>query len=137
MKLLRANMTTKDVSTEDLPAEWQIVGGRGLSARILNKEVPPDTDPLGPAAKLVLAGGPLAGTLAPSFGRASVGGKSPLTMGIKEANAGGPAMQQLDKLGYRAIVVEGAPDDGHLQVLNIDKDGAALADGSEYAGMKN
>ncbi|MEE8399553.1 MAG: aldehyde ferredoxin oxidoreductase N-terminal domain-containing protein [Desulfobacterales bacterium] len=137
MKLLRANMTTKDISTEDLPADWQIVGGRGLSARILNKEVPPDTDPLGPAAKLVLAGGPLAGILAPSFGRASAGAKSPLTQGIKEANAGGPAMQQLDKLGYRAIIVEGAPEDGKLSVLSINKDGASLDDGSEYAGMKN
>ena len=62
MKILRANMTSKDVSSEDLPEEWQIVGGRGLSAKILNKEVPPDTDPLGPAAKLVLAGGALAGS---------------------------------------------------------------------------
>ena len=130
-------MTNKDVSSEDLPEEWQIVGGRGLSVRILNKEVPPDTDPLGPASKLIIAGGPLAGTLAPSFGRASAGGKSPLTLGIKEANAGGPAMQQLDRLGYRAIIVEGAPDDGQFYVLNINNDGASLDDGSEYVGMKN
>jgi len=130
-------MTNKDVSSEDLPPEWQIVGGRGLSARILNKEVPPDTDPLGSAAKLILAGGPLAGTLAPSFGRASAGGKSPLTLGIKEANAGGPVMQQLDKLGYRAIIVEGAPDDGKFYVLSVNKDGASLDDGSGYEGMKN
>ena len=130
-------MTSKDVSSEELPEEWQIVGGRGLSARILNKEVPPDTDPLGPAAKLILAGGPLAGTMAPSFGRASAGGKSPLTLGIKEANAGGPAVQQLDKLGYRAIIVEGAPDDGKLSVLNVNTDGASLEGGSEFAGMRN
>ncbi len=131
MQVLRVDMTNAKVSSEDLPEELQIVGGRGLSARILNKEVPPDTDPLGPAAKLVLAGGPLAGLLAPSFGRASAGAKSPLTQGIKEANAGGPAMQQLDKLGYRAIIVEGAPADGKLRVLSINKDGASLDDGSE------
>jgi len=130
-------MTTREVTSEDLPKEWEIVGGRGLSARILKNEVPPDTDPLSPEAKLILAGGALAGTLAPSFGRASAGGKSPLTLGIKEANAGGPAMQQLDKLGYRAIVVEGAPDDGKLCVLSVNKDGASLDDGSDYAGMKN
>lgn len=137
MKLLRANMSNQAVTSEDLPQEWLLVGGRGLSAKILNKEVSPDTDPLGPDAKLVLAGGPLAGTLAPSFGRVSAGGKSPLTLGIKEANAGGPSMQQLDRLGYRAIVVEGAPADGKLYILNINNDGAALEDGSEYAGMKN
>jgi len=37
--------------------------------------------------------------MAPSFGLISVGGKSPLTNGIKEANVGGPAGQKLGKLG--------------------------------------
>jgi len=40
-------------------------------------------------------------------------------------------------LGYRAIVVEGAPGDGKLCVLRINQDGASIDDGSEYAGMKN
>ena len=90
MKMLRVDMTNLEVHFEDLPEEWKILGGRGLSAKILNSEVPPETDPLGPDAKLVIATGPLAGTMAPSCGRTSVGGKSPLTDGIKEANAGGP-----------------------------------------------
>ena len=93
MKLLRVNTGNLETSFEDLPKEWEILGGRGLSAKILTKEVPPDTDPLGPQAKLVIATGPIAGTLAPSCGRLSVGGKSPLTKGIKEANAGGPVGQ--------------------------------------------
>ena len=91
MKILRIDMSTQTSSTEDLPDEWKIVGGRALSAKILTKEVPPETDPLGADARLILAIGPLAGTMAPSFGRMSVGAKSPLTMGIKEANVGGSA----------------------------------------------
>ena len=41
----------------------------------------------------------------------SVGGKSPLTNGIKEANAGGNPAQDLMRIGYRAIVVTGKPAD--------------------------
>ena len=136
MKLLRVNMSSLETSLEDLPADLKAVGGRGLSAKILSDEVPPDTDPLGKEAKLVIAGGPLAGTLAPSCGRISVGGKSPLTQGIKEANAGGPVAQKLDKCGIRAIVVEGAPSDDKLYLLNISKDGATLEDAEAYKGMK-
>jgi len=137
MKILRVNMSNVETKFEDLPDDSKILGGRGLSAKILNEEVPPGTDPLGPEAKLVIAVGPLAGTLAPSCGRISVGGKSPLTMGIKEANAGGPVGQDLDKLGIRAIVLEGAPKDDKLYLLNLSKDGAVLEDAEPYRGMIN
>jgi len=136
MKILRVNTSNLETRFEDLPEAWKILGGRGLSAKILNAEVPPDTDPLGPQAKLVIAIGPLAGTLAPSCGRISVGGKSPLTSGIKEANAGGPVGQDLDKLGIRAIVLEGTPKEDKLYILSITKDGARLKDGEAYRGMK-
>jgi aldehyde:ferredoxin oxidoreductase len=136
MKILRVDMSTLETRFEDLPEELTALGGRGLSARILSKEVPPSTNPLGPEAKLVIAGGPLAGTMAPSCGRISVGGKSPLTMGIKEANAGGPTAQKLDKLGIRAIVVEGAPKDDKLYLLVINNDGVTLQDADACKGMK-
>lgn len=137
MNILRVDMGSLETRLEDLPEEWKILGGRGLSAKILSNEVPPDTDPLGPDAKLVIAVGPVAGSLAPSCGRISVGGKSPLTQGIKEANAGGPVGQDLDKLGIRAIVVEGAPKDDKLHLLSLSKDGAVLEDADAYKGMKN
>jgi aldehyde:ferredoxin oxidoreductase len=136
MKILRVDVSRLETRLEDLPREWTLVGGRGLSARILGKEVPPKTDPLSPQAKLVIAGGALAGTLAPSCGRISVGAKSPLTMGIKEANAGGPTAQKLDRLGIRAVVIEGASKDGRLRVLVISKDGVTFQDGEGYKGMK-
>ena len=136
MKILRIDMSALTSSFEDLPEDWKILGGRGLSAKILNAEVPPDTDPLGPDARLVLANGPLAGTMAPSFGRMSVGAKSPLTMGIKEANVGGSLSQKLDKLGIRAIVVQGAPSDDKIRLVKITKDGVSIEDAEEYRGMR-
>jgi aldehyde:ferredoxin oxidoreductase len=137
MKILRVDMEQQEVDYEDLPSQWRLIGGRGLIAKIMNKEVPPDTDPLGPKNKLIIAGGPLAGTMAPQLGRISVGGKSPLTLGIKESNAGGPAAQKLDKLGIRAIVVEGVADDGKFYCLQISKDELALVPADDYTGMKN
>ena len=137
MKILRVNMNTLEGSFENLPEEWKLIGGRGLVAKIMNKEVPATADPMGPENKLIIAGGPLAGTLAPQLGRISVGGKSPLTLGIKEANAGGPAAQDLDRLGIRAIIVEGMPPQDKLFGLKISKDGVSVIPMDEYKGMKN
>ncbi len=135
--ILRVNMSQLKVTYEGFPEEWQFVGGRGLIAKIMNEEVPPTADPLGAENKLIFAIGPLAGTLAPQLGRISVGGKSPLTLGIKEANAGGPAAQKLDKLGIRAIIVEGIPAEGGLYFLKIASEEAVLIPANEYKGMKD
>ncbi|MFH0768656.1 MAG: iron-containing alcohol dehydrogenase [Chloroflexota bacterium] len=137
MKILRINMCELKIGYEELPAELIFIGGRGLIAKIMNSEVSPQTNPLGSQNRLIIAGGPLAGTMAPQLGRISIGGKSPLTLGIKEANAGGPAAQKLDKLGIRAIVLEGAAPEGKLYCLEISKDGVALVPADEYKGMKN
>ncbi|MFH2132764.1 MAG: aldehyde ferredoxin oxidoreductase N-terminal domain-containing protein [bacterium] len=137
MKILRVNMSDLTISFESVLDRDLIIGGRALTARILNKEVPPKTDPLGPDAKLIIACGALAGTKAPSAGRFSIGAKSPLTMGIKEANSGGPAGQKLDLLGFRAVIIEGQSKNGKLYLLKISSDGVELKDAEAYRGMKN
>jgi len=137
MRILRVDMEQGKVTSEDLPEEWKLIGGRGLIGKIMNKEVPAECDPLGPQNKLIIACGPLAGTMAPQLGRISVGGKSPLTLGIKESNAGGKAAQKLDRLGIRAVVLDGAAEEGRFYCLEISKDGAVLVPAEEYRGMKN
>ena len=137
MKILRVNMNRLECRYENMPEEWKIIGGRGLVAKVMDKEVPPMSDPLGPENKLIIAGGPLAGTLAPQLGRISVGGKSPLTLGIKESNAGGPAAQELDRLGIRAIIIEGITPKDKLYGLRVAKDGVSFVPMEEYKGIKN
>jgi aldehyde:ferredoxin oxidoreductase len=137
MQILRVSMNNQKVSFENLPSDWIYLGGSALISKLLNKEVPPLCDPLGPENKLIVTCGPLAGTRAPQLGRVSVGAKSPLTQGIKEANSGGPAGQFLDRLGLRAIVVEQAPESGKLYCLFIGKDKTELVPADEYRGMKN
>jgi aldehyde:ferredoxin oxidoreductase len=76
-RLIYVDMADQSVSLEPLPAEWKLLGGRGLSAKIMLKECDPTCAPLGPDNVLVVAPGLLAGTAAPTSGRISIGGKSP------------------------------------------------------------
>jgi len=123
-KILRVNMTELTVSEEPFPDDWKFLGGRALSAKILLREVDPTCDPLGPDNKVILAPGVLSGSIAPTSGRMSVGGKSPLTNGIKEANSGGQAGQKLARLGYRAMIIEGKAKDAERRYLvSVSKQG--------------
>jgi aldehyde:ferredoxin oxidoreductase len=137
-RLIRVDMTNQTATTEAFPEEWKLLGGRALSARILLQECDPTCDALGPDNVLVMAPGVLAGTAAPTSGRISIGGKSPLTGGIKEANAGGNPGQDLMRLGYRAIVVKGQPSDPDKRyALDVTEKGVEVVDATAYKGKWN
>ena len=102
------------------------MGGRALTSTLVAGEVPPTCHPLGADNKLVIAPGMLSGSAAAMSGRISVGCKSPLTGGIKEANSGGQAAQVLARLGYAAIVLEGKPADNTLYRVFVNKDGVKI-----------
>jgi aldehyde:ferredoxin oxidoreductase len=137
-RLIRVDMTDQSVEIVPLPDEWKLLGGRGLSAKILLKECDPACDALGPDNVLVMAPGVLAGTSAPTSGRISIGAKSPLTNGIKEANAGGNPGQDLNKLGYRAIIVTGKPRDASKTFgLDVTAEGASVVENSGARGLWN
>jgi aldehyde:ferredoxin oxidoreductase len=134
-KIIRINLSKSKFVVEDMPKEYRGLGGRGLSSHIVGKEVPPKADPLGPENKLIFSAGILAGTAVPNTGRLSVGAKSPLTNGIKEANAGGSAAQKIARLGFQAVVIEGCAKE--LTLLKIDKSGASFIPGSSLKGVGN
>jgi aldehyde:ferredoxin oxidoreductase len=137
-RMIRVDMTTQTVSFEDFPEEWKLLGGRGLSAKILTRDCDPTCDPLGPDNVLVMAPGLLAGTSAPTSGRISIGGKSPLTGGIKEANSGGNPGQHLMKLGVRAVIVTGQPADPEKRYgLEVFENSVQVVEADAYKGMWN
>jgi aldehyde:ferredoxin oxidoreductase len=111
---------------EPVPPDYEQLGGRAFISKLLLKEIPPACDALGPHNKLVFAPGLLGGAMVATAGRLSVGAKSPLTGGIKEANAGGIAGDSLGKLGIKAIVVEGQPETKKFYILVLDGDSAQL-----------
>ncbi len=136
MKFLRVDMSAQTVKFEEPGEAYKLYGGRGLIAKILTEEVDPACDPLGPQNKLIICTGLLAGTSAPTSGRLSVGGKSPLTGTIKEANAGGTAGWMMSRLGLRAIIVENAAP-GKCFILKVGSGTAQLLPGEAYAGLNN
>ena len=109
MKIWRVNVREQLTTQEEVPQDWQMLGGRGLLARILVDEVDATCEPLGPGNKLIFAPGLLVGHMLSSCDRISVGGKSPLTGGIKESNAGGSTGLAMAQLGMKALIIEDQP----------------------------
>lgn len=134
--MLRVNMASGKCSFEPIPAQYAGMGGRGLTSALVNAEVEPTCTPLGPHNKLVFAPGLLGGTSCANSNRISVGCKSPLTGGIKEANSGGQPGGYLAKLGIMAVVIEDIAPEGEWHQLEIGKDSARLVP-STVTGLNN
>ena len=134
MNLIKVHMTQNRITIEPFP-QGKLIGGRTIIDYWMTEYVSPTVHPLSEGNQFIVAPGLLAGTSAPSSGRLSVGGKSPLTGGIKEANVGGTAGHKLGRLGVQAIVVEGKAKD--WQILRLDANGAVLEAASDIVGLDN
>ena len=108
-KILRVNLTDETIKMEDINEEWarKYIGGRGYATRIMWEEVDPKVDPLSEDNKVIIATGPLDGTLAPSSGRVMVVTKGALNGAIACSNSGGHFGPALKQAGYDMIIVEG------------------------------
>ncbi len=134
-RVWRINTRTRELRIEPVPASWERLGGRGLSARILLDEVDPTTDPLGPGNKLIFAPGLLVGHMLSSTDRISIGGKSPLTGGVKEANAGGRTGLHMATMGIRALILEDQPQEAGWWVLHLSLAGVRWEPADDLAGL--
>ena len=135
---LTIDMEALTVQKQPLEEEFQDLGGRGLVAQYLIKNVPPNCDPLGKDNQLLFCTSVFAGTRLTTSNRLSVGGKSPLTGGIKESNSGGFAAALFADHGLKLIAVKNIPREDKLWILRITSDGeASLQDAEEYRGMNN
>jgi aldehyde:ferredoxin oxidoreductase len=131
----RVNVRDQTLKLEEIPETWKRLGGRGLLARILLDEVDATTDPLGPGNKLIFAPGLLVGHMLSSTDRISVGGKSPLTGGIKEANAGGRTGLHMATMGIHALIIEDQPEQDGFWVLHLSLSGAKWERADDLAGL--
>ena len=137
MNIVRINANSNTIKYEEIVknSKYYLLGARGLTSQIVHDEVPPRCDPLGPQNKLILANGILTGSPFPNSARTSIGAKSPLTNGIKEANVGGRPSYMLARHGIRALVFEDISSE--LKILLIDDNGIELLSGNEYKGLGN
>jgi aldehyde:ferredoxin oxidoreductase len=111
-KWLYVDLSAGRVERRELEAELAetYLGGNGFGVRMLWEHVGPEVDPLGPGNLLILATGPLVGTLVPNGCRMEGIAKSPLTGIYGDANAGGFFGAELKFAGWDAIVFAGRAD---------------------------
>lgn len=108
-KLLRINLTSGEYKQEEINEEElrKYMGCTGYAAQLLYQEMPGGTDPLSPEAKVVLATGPVTGTLSPSGGSYEACYKSPLSGTWNQARSGGSFGPKLKYAGFDFVVLEG------------------------------
>ncbi|MCX7173862.1 MAG: aldehyde ferredoxin oxidoreductase [Proteobacteria bacterium] len=110
--------------------------GRYLIAKTLLASNAATVDPLSSGNPLIFSAGPLAGTNFSNANRLSVGCKSPLTGGIKEANSGGTFATAMGHLKLAGFTLHGMAND--WVVIRLTKDGAMNFDSAQpYLGKGN
>jgi len=135
-KFHQIDLSTRKVVTEQLHGESVCRGGRYFVAKKLNEMGAATVDPLSPENPLVFSTGPFAGTNFSNANRVSVGCKSPLTGGIKEANGGGTLAFALGQLQIAGFNLVNASDEWTM--IHLKKDGEiAFHSADEYLGEGN
>ena len=128
-RILRIDLSSGACKTEPLKEEIakKFIGGIGLGMRLLIDNSKPGVDPFSPENPLVLATGPLSGTMAPTGGNGhAFVSKSPLTGGVGEAKSHGFFGAELKRAGYDAVIFEGRSekpvyvwiDDDSVQIMD-------------------
>lgn len=133
--ILHVNLSTREVSTREVPSDWQrdFIGGAALGARLLYEYLTPALDPLSPEAPLLFLTGPLTGTSGPAVGRFVVCGKSPATGLWAESNAGGFWGVTLRKAGYDGLWITGQAE--KPVYLLVTEEGVTFHDGRVVWGL--
>lgn len=133
-KVLRVNLTAGTCTPEPLNMAWanDYLGSRGLASKYLVEETDPKVDPLSPGNKMIMATGPLTGTMASTGGRYTVVTKGALTNAIACSNSGGYFGAEMKFAGWDMIIFEGrSPKPVYLYVEN---DKAELRDAGHLWG---
>jgi aldehyde:ferredoxin oxidoreductase len=137
MKIIRVNMTDRTLHVEETPASYTGLGGRGLTSTMINAEVPPRCDALGPGEQADhrprTAQRHLAGQHQPNLHRR----QKPLDRHHQGEQFGRQAGRLPGKAGNHGPRVEGSAPEGELHLLTIDAQGKAqLQDASDCKGMR-
>ncbi len=110
--------------------------GRYLIAKTLLASDSATVEPLGEDNPLIFSAGPFAGTNFSNANRLSVGCKSPLTGGIKEANSGGTFAFAMGQLEISRLIFHSAFDE--WTIIHIPKQGPiTFIDATPYLGLGN
>lgn len=135
-KYIDIHLNEHKIATREVDKDEAVKAGRWLISKILLDAGVATADPLGPTNPLIFSAGPFAGSSFSNANRTSVGCKSPLTGGIKEANGGGTFGYGMGQLHISTIVLNG--QSANWVVLHFKKDGTiSFDDASDYLGKGN
>ena len=134
-KLLRIDLTTRTITTEPIAEDdlRKFVGGAGLAAEILRREVPARQDPYGPDNRLIFATGPFQGPPVPGGAKFSVVGISPVTHTFGDSAAGANWGPSLKDAGYDVLLFQGAAETP-VYVTVVD-DNVEIHDAADIWGL--
>ena len=133
--ILYVDLTTGKTRTEKLSDEVakKYVGGIGLGMKLYLSNSKAGVDPFSPENPLVLAVGPVSGTMFPTGGNGHAFiSKSPETLGVGEAVSHGTFGAELKRAGYDAVIFTGKAE--KPVYLWIDDDSAQILDASQTWG---
>jgi len=124
------------VTKDELEGEDIVRAGRYHIAKTLLQKNAATVDPLSKDNPLIFSAGPFAGSNFSNANRLSVGCKSPLTGGIKEANAGGTFAFGLGQIEMAGFTLYNASKE--WVVIRMTKEGDITFDSAEgFLGMGN
>ena len=108
-KLLRIDLTKQTYQTDNIsPNELRLfLGGRGLGAATLLRELPGKVDPLSQDNILIFSTGPLVGSPTPGTNRYVLHTKSPQTGLYSFSVSGGRFGRMLKRTGFYQVVIKG------------------------------
>jgi aldehyde:ferredoxin oxidoreductase len=128
-KILNVDLATGKTRVDKLTEETakKYIGGIGLGMKLYLSNSKAGVDPLSPENPLVLAVGPVSGTMFPTGGNGHAFiSKSPVTGGVGEAVSHGTFGAEVKRAGYDAIILTGKAekpvyiwiDDESVQILD-------------------
>lgn len=133
-KFLRVDLSSGKMTGETVDKDllYEYIGGTGLGIRLLYREIEPGIDPYSPGSKIILAAGPLTGTLVPGSGTISVVSRNTLTGFAAASQSNGFFGARMKHAGYDGIIIQGKSD--KPVYLHIADGKATLEDATFLSG---
>ncbi|RME64204.1 MAG: aldehyde ferredoxin oxidoreductase, partial [Caldilineae bacterium] len=134
-KILHVDLTERRTWVEE-PDELiyrKYLGGGALATYFMLRDIKPGIDPLSPDNKLILMTSVINGLPLSGANRYTVAGKSPLTGGFGEAEAGGYWGPELKRTGFDGVIVHGRAESPVY--LFIHDGECEFRDASKYWGQ--